>query len=191
VGTFSDLRDQKRGDAPERLLTIPESVWATTWDRKPTGKVVVGLRLLSEADLVTSTGESEREAKQIHPDGGQDFIDARNGFLMRWMIARSICDPNRADKPSEILPLAEDMVRDALTAQGARWLYEEIERYHAEVSPIHEPADDDKLAQLGRLLIAGSPFGGFDPIVETMMRRLCGVILQEIEDTAEDLAADG
>jgi hypothetical protein len=142
---------------------------------------------LSEADLVTATAESVKEATLLFPGGGDDFIDSRNGFLLRWMIARCICDPNDAEKPSEILPLAEDMVREALTDRGARWLYEEIERYHAEVSPIHRPITDENLRVLSQLLSVDEPFADFDPIVELMCRRLLGHVLDEIEELGDSL----
>lgn len=187
MGTFKDLHEQSAGAKPGRVLTLPPSIWATTWESKPIGNVAIGLRLLSEADLVTATAESVREATQLFPDGGEDFIDSRNGFLLRWMIARGICDPNNADKPSEILPLAEDMVRDALTDRGAKWLYEEIERYAAEVSPIHRPVTDDELRTLSQLLSVDEPFEGCDPIVELMCRRLLGFVLLELDETAEEL----
>lgn len=187
MGTFKDLHEQSAGAKPGRVLTLPPTIWATTWDSKPMGNVAIGLRLLSEADLVTATAESVREAEKLYPDGGDEFVVARNGFLLRWMIARGICDPNNADKPSEILPLAEDMVRDALTDRGARWLFEEIERYHAEVSPIHRPVTDEELRTLAQLLSVDSPFEGFDPVVEVMCRRLLSFVLQELDETAEEL----
>ena len=90
-------------------------------------------------------------------------------------------------KPSEILPLAEDMVRDALTDRGARWLWEEIERYAAEVSPIHRHVTDDEVRVVSQLLSVDSPFEGFDPITELQCRRLLGFVLQEIEDNAASL----
>lgn len=187
MGRFRDLQQRAEGEKPGRVVTVPPTVWATTWEKKPAGNVAIGLRLLSEADLVTATAESVKEATQLFPDGGDDFIESRNGFLLRWMIARGICDPNDADKPSEILPLAEDMVRDALTAAGARWLYEELERYSAEVSPIHRPIDDDQLRVLSQLLSVDDPFADFDPIAELMCRRLLGHVLQELDEQGERL----
>ena len=187
MGRFSDLQQQTQGEKPGRVLTVPPTVWATTWDKKPAGNVAIGLRLLSEADLVTATAESVKEAARLFPNGGDDFIESRNGFLLRWMIARGICDPNNAEKPSEILPLAEDMVREALTDRGARWLYEEIERYDAEVSPIHRPITDDELRVLSQLLSVDDPFADFDPISELMCRRLLGHVLQELDEQGEAL----
>lgn len=146
MGSFSQLVKKRR--PPARALLLEPWVFADEWDRKPSEPVCVGLRLMSESDKGKARAEAERIALEYHPNGGENLGDAYVSALIRQVAALAICDPNDVTKPSEILPLAEEQVRFALTSRGAEHIFEAYRRYEVETSAIETLADKDDVTEL-------------------------------------------
>ncbi len=150
MGSFTQIAAKRR--APGKTIVLPLAVFADEWDRRPDAPVCVGLRQMSEGDKTKARGEAERLADEVHPRGGEGWVDCYNDALMRQVAALGICDPNDVKRPSEVLPFAEEEVRFALTGFGARFIFEELQRYEIEVSPLESEATDEEIARLIVLL---------------------------------------
>ena len=140
--------------APGRTLVLEPWVFADEWEDKPKAAVCVcvGLRLMSEVDKLKARVEAERLADELHPGRGEYWVDACNDAIMRQVVALGICDPNDVTKPAPVLPYAEEKVRYALTSRGVRFIFEAIDRYELESSPIGTEATGAVLADLAALL---------------------------------------
>lgn len=187
------LSDIKKAHSrkPGRILTVPPTVWASGWAKAPRADIVVGLRLISEGDANGATHEANKHAEKLFPlePWGLDWVDARNNFMLRWLVARAVCDPNDIEKAHESLPMAEDLLQMAITPKGARWLWEEVERYSDEISPMNEPASDDEISTLAAMLLDDG-LGGLDSAAESRVRRYLRIVLAElvaVETDEEDL----
>lgn len=143
------------GKRPGRTIVLEPWVFADDWGGKPATAICVGLRLMSEADKGRARNEAEKIAFELHARGGPNWVDAFNDALVRFVVAFGICDPNDVERPSEILPLAEDQVRRALTARGARFIFDAVHRYEVETSALAPEADDADLDELGTRIEAG------------------------------------
>jgi hypothetical protein len=133
---------------PARLLTLEPWVFADMWERKPTTPVCVGLRLMSEQNKSRARAEAEKIALGLHPRGGPNWTEAYNDALMRFLCAFSICDPNDVEKAHELLPMAEEEVRVALTSLGTRFIFDAVDKFETEVSPLTPEATDEELTEL-------------------------------------------
>lgn len=173
MGSFTQLAAKRR--APGKTIVLPLAVFADKWDRCPDSPVCVGLRQMSEGDKTKARGEAERLADEVHPRGGPDWVDCYNDALMRQVAALGICDPNDVKRPSDLLPFAEEEVRFALTSFGARFIFEELQRYEIEVSPLESEATDEELARLVMLL------EGHAHALTGPHRRLLRAILEELD----------
>ena len=172
--------------APSRTLVLPPSIFASEWEQRPKDAVVVGLRLMPDAEEQTARGEALRFAAELHPDFGDDWLDAYNDALLRWIVARGICDPNDVHKASDVLPMAEDQVRHALTSSGVRYIFDAIERMHIETSPIFEPADSDEVMGLVARLTEDPELTELKPEAAARCRRLLRFVLLELRAAEDD-----
>ncbi len=137
------------------------AAFADTYQERPTAEICVGLRTIAESDLATARSQAARWATQLHPDVSPEegelfgpWIESYNDALLRWIIARGTCDPNNVDQPPEVWNVApEDQVREALTADGVRYLIDEWEKMRIGVDPtVQEASEDVVLRDLPNLL---------------------------------------
>lgn len=185
MSAFQDALTTLRGGAgvpqpPPRTLPLPPSVWASDWRERPSEVVVVGLRLLADAEEQTARAEATRFALELHPEADEGFVEAYNDALIRWLVARGICDPNDVRRPYPLLPMAEDQVRGALTGAGLRFIFDALEALQIETSPLYQEADDDELHVLAELLSADEPLAALSGAEERRARRLLRFVLQAI-----------
>lgn len=153
MSKFAEVAEALR--TPGKTLILKPWMFADDWHGKPTTDVCVGLRLMSDLEKTKARGEAERYMLEVHPYGGDNAVDCFNDTLLRQVVALGICDPNDVMKPSDVLPLAEMQVREALTSNGAATIYEEIHRYEVEVSNIRQEATDDDLLDLVEYIESG------------------------------------
>src|SRR5689334_20872593 len=137
---------------PGRLLVLEPWVFADDWSNKPPGPVCVGLRLMSDGAKSKARAEAETLARELHPHGNVHTLEAYNDSLMRQCAALGISSPNDVEAPSEVLPLAEEQVRYAITSRGALFIFEALLKYEVETSPLTPEADDAELDELAALL---------------------------------------
>lgn len=168
--------------AAPRTITLPPSVFASEWEKRPKLPVEVGIRTLSDGDEQTAIAEATKYAIQAFPDGGEGFVDSYNDALIRWIVARGICSPLDVNTPSFVLELPdEELVRQVFTRAGTRYVFDAIERLQLETSPIFPEANDDEISDLAAMLSRDEPL---DPLVGTdaaRARRLLAFVLYELQ----------
>lgn len=179
MSTFSQVKEQQR--PPGRTLILDPWVFADEWESKPREAVCVGLRLMSEADKSKARGEAEKLADELHKERNLNWLDAFNDCLIRQVAALGICSPNDVTKPFDLMTFAEEQVRFALTSRGAAFIFEAIQRYDIESSPLSPEITDEEIAELSGLL--GSVCSdSFTPDE----RRLLGHVLELVRDAVDD-----
>lgn len=154
MSAFSNIVTAQR--APGRTVKAEPWVFADEWPDKPNEPVCFGVRLMSEADKTKAKAVAEELADALHEDGKHsrnpekvgNWVDAYNDALIRQVAALGVCDPNDVTKAHGLLPYAEDQVRVALTSAGARWLFEQIERYEIETSAVDPMIDESEVEEL-------------------------------------------
>lgn len=156
MSTFSNV---SRNRAPSRTVLLRDAAWAHDYRDRPNGDLAVGLRLLSEADIQTIKRESVKYALDLYsgedgrPVDLTECNEAYNDALVRWVVGRSCCDPN--DVEASFFKMEEETVRRGLTSDGARWMFDEYNRFRRETSPTQEQATAADLQALAVLLLDG------------------------------------
>lgn len=147
--------EKKLPKNPGRTMVLASWVFADDWADKPQGDVCIGLKLMPEGAKADARQKAEELALNMHPKGGVNAVDAFNDGLMRLMVAFAMCDPNDVTLPWSGMQLAEDEVHLALTSRGARFIYEAIERYEVESSPLNPELTDEEIDELVDALEGG------------------------------------
>lgn len=131
-------------------------MFADDYPNRPAVDVAIGLRLLSVKDLELVRAQAAEEAIALYDDhkGGVTDEDARadhfNDALLRGAVARAACNPNDASLPYWEAP--DLSVQVALTAEGVRHIWDALVRHHIGSGVGYQPAPDDDLAKLARIL---------------------------------------
>ena len=157
------------------------NVFADEFPMRPDAPVCVGLRLLSEDDRRKARKVAEDQATELHPVGGDGWVECFNDAVKRQVAALAMCDPNDATKPTTVFPYAEDQVLTALTVHGTQFIFDAVEQHEIDASPLMERANDATLARLAALL----------PLVDTVtingrLSRRLSAMLEELEELVGD-----
>lgn len=149
---FSKVEKESR--KPPAMIVVPATAFAPTWRDNPEGDVLVGLRPLSEADLIFCNGEAVKLALQFYPVGLAGAEGPRNTAYhdaqMRYVVSRGTCDPNDVTQPWEHWGKwgGDEIIREALTMNGLKLLWDAIERVTIETSPVEPLATDEDIQEL-------------------------------------------
>ena len=157
---------------PDVVVQLRPDAFDSTWPHKPTGQVAVGLLLLSERNVGTCRAEASKHAFELHPEGERDpaWVEAYNDELMAWVMSRSLCNPRDAHEPFFAAQgQDEDTIKTALTSDGIRHLWDELERATIAKSPIRREATDEELRDLGEVLLLT---GSLSTVQQKRMRKL-------------------
>jgi hypothetical protein len=168
--------------APDRIVVLSPDAFADTWLHKPRADVAVGLRRISVAQVNAAMIEATREAAGVydaHPDGStpilDDIIDARNEYLLCNALAVATTDPNDITRP--YFEFADATIRQALTTEGLRRLWDELTiltRGNGLALPV---ASDEDAKLLGRALLSGIAA----PALDDEGRKLIAYLLEKVE----------
>jgi hypothetical protein len=93
-----------------------------------------------------------RETGKLHHH--ETWEDAYNDAFMRHAVARGTCDVNDIRRP--YFQFAEDTVRDALTEEGVRHIFDELRVLHVIRNVAVQPIDAPDIGRLARVLLDGS-----------------------------------
>lgn len=156
--TLSSIQQARPVTPPAAIVRVPVSAWASSWRDRPLEEETIGVRPLTEGDVVFARSEAARIALGAHPvppEGTPDvFADERNAAfndaLLRMGASRGTCDPTDASQPwggwgrhgGDVLVL------EALTVEGARLLWDAIERVTIDTSPVMPQATDEEITEL-------------------------------------------
>lgn len=134
-----------------RVITLPPSAWADHRSDKPREPVPIGIRLISEEDVQIARSTAAKIATELVPVGGEDDrIAAYNDALCRVAAARGTCAPHDAEQ--SFFAMGELEIRERMTSEGVRRIWQEIEALHISGNPSLAEIDDEGLAHLFALL---------------------------------------
>jgi hypothetical protein len=188
---FTDAK--ARDKRPSATLLLPLSAFADAWTGKPASPICVGLRLLSEADRVNARKSAEERAGELHPNGGDGWIECYNDAAKRFVAALSMCDPNDATRPHETFRYAEDQVVAAFTIGGTQLVFDAVEQLEIDLSPLERLADREVLVRLSRVLLHLNPKhmnGRLSRRVSCMLDELEPLVDELVESSPVDDAGD-
>lgn len=172
---MTTFRERSAATKPEpaTVVAVEPGHFADTWPEKPSGAVLVGLRLVSEADYQTARAEAAKRAWDHFPDedlDGDERVDCFNDALAAWIVARGTTQPDNATKPW--LDMAHDNVQLALTTGGLRFLFDQITALMIERSPLSPEASDADIARLVDALGSGAAWSSASGVTVRHARRL-------------------
>lgn len=183
--TFAQILET-RSLTPERHVVLEPSAWADDWNEKPVGEFAFGLRKISDADTQTARAEAVKYAISMHDDR-EGQIESYNDALMRWLIIRGTCDSNNVLQNAPIFDGSEENLRNALTSKAIRYVWDEMERYHLECSPVVSEATDEDFLELGELLKRPELLGDMSRGGQKRFRKLIGFCLAEMRTVLEEI----
>lgn len=152
---FAELMKQsgagKGPRKPPRVFELPLSAWSDERTDKPLAPVAVGIRLISEEDAQYARSEAAKAAVEFIPAGDDDDrIAAFNDALARFAAERGMCNPENVEEP--FFALGELEIRQRMTPEGVRRIWQEIATLHESSNPSLPEIDDDGLAHLFAML---------------------------------------
>lgn len=178
---FGEL--QKEPSPAAHVVTLPPSAFASTFAKRPTSDVAVGIRCISERDVLTAKLEATRAiVEQLGEDGRMapaERIEIWNDSFLRILVHRATCEPNDNSLPLELFGIDDQTVRDALTPEAMKRLWDEVEAFMISGSPVWAEATDDDLDALGVTLSAGE-VSKLLPDRQARVRRLAGFLMGQI-----------
>lgn len=166
------------------VVTLPPSAFASTFSRRPTADVAVGIRCISGRDVLTAKLEATRAVTSYlgegwrQGDGGANEV--WNDVMIRVLVHRGTCDPNDRTIPFDLFGLDDENVKEALTAEATKRLWDEVEAFALSVSPAWPAASEAELERLKAALTE-------ERLIElpaskaARIRRLVTFLLSELE----------
>ena len=193
-GAFSTVLASAEGK-PARVVSLPLACWAATWDDRPPGDAMVGLRVPPEAELVQARAEAAQAAWRLHPlaEDEEGRIEAFNSAVMERVVAQGTTEPDDVrlayfrglDGGYE-----NDRAPRALTAAGIEYLYSAIDLLSIEQSPVGREASSAELARVADALRTGSAWATLDGADVARARRLLRH-LADMMGLTDDVAGEG
>jgi hypothetical protein len=160
---------------------VPPSVFADTWQGKPSEAIRLGIRLIAEDAQTRAAAMAQQDAEREFPNGPEEAVtDAFNTHLMANTLCRVLCDEDDASRLFfEDAP--EMAIRVAMADRGIARVWESYQRIMTEESPLANEANDSEIADLGRMLTDGA-VSRLSPEWQRRMRRLFGEVAVELAE---------
>lgn len=166
---------------PEKHVILKREAFADGWASKPAEDIALGLRRISDNDVQTARAEAAKYAIGMHSDqDGQ--IESFNDALMRWAIVAGTCDANDVGVPAGTFDGSEENVRNALTSKSIRYIWDEMERFHIETSPVVPSATDEEIVLFANRLLQGPLPVLMSPGALNRTRKLLGFLVQQFAE---------
>jgi len=171
---------ESRSKIPERHVVLEPTAFGDDWPSKSLD-VALGLRRIADADIQTARAEAAKFAVEMHDDR-EGQIEAFNDAIMRWIIVRGTCDANDVTINAPLFDGSEENVRLALTSQAIRFVWDHIERYHLECSPVVREASDEEMQEFATRLIVPGLTDNMTIGARKRFRKLIGFCLNELRE---------
>jgi len=184
MSTFAEVLTS-RSRIPEQHVILKRDAFAEDWQGKPEVDFALGLRRVSDADIQTARAEAAKYAIEMHDDQ-LGRIESFNDALMRWIIIRGTCDANDSSLNAPIFEGSDENLRNALTSKAIRYLWDAVERFHIEHSPIVAEASDDEFLELIAYLKMPVILEKLSPGARKRFRKLVGFLLSELREVDPD-----
>jgi hypothetical protein len=179
--TFDKAR-AARDTIPLRHVVLHLDAFADDWREKPEGgEIALGLRKVSDADAQTARAEAAKFATDMHDDQ-QGQIESFNDALMRWLVVRGTCDANDVTKNAPLFDGSEENVRNALTSKAIRYIWDEIDRFHVETSPLVSAASDEDMVAFSNIVAQVDLLNQMSSGAALRIRKLVSFCLTEMRE---------
>jgi hypothetical protein len=183
MSTAKQLREatEKTVHAPPRIVELPPSAFASTWDHRPNGPMQVGLRRISADELLAADIKGKARAHEIFPALSPfDPYRLEVAEIVRFhvILGKALCDPKDVRKPlwRDQQELASDNMLSRgptgsvepmrFTRDGLGRLFDELEVLNIEGNPTWPEATDDELEELANSILDGSFIEDLESVVD-------------------------
>jgi hypothetical protein len=167
---------------PPRVVKLPLSAWCSTYAGKPECDVRIGIRLPGQEDAEIIEAEALKAMQEATRGGEAAAFRAYNEAKLLNLVALCICSPTDVSAPHELFETPNAILQIALTPQGIRRLFDEIERLQVETSPIFREASDIEVSELAESLVDGALSRCTDPTKASQIRRFLGFCIEILTD---------
>lgn len=179
MSAFSKVLGASKTRAARRVVPVPPSAFADTYTRKPQGPVKVGLRLISERELVTAQSAAASSAWFDVPEVSdlEARLEAYNENLITNVLAQVCVQADDISKPF-FAPAPEALIREALNAGGVRHLWAAYSALAVGDGELAPEATAEEMASLGSVVAEALP--ALEVGSQVRLRRLARAMLDEI-----------
>jgi hypothetical protein len=167
---------------PPRVIKLPLSAWKSTYEGRPECEISVGLRLPGQDDSETIETEALKDLRNNLEQGDDAAMRAYQESKLVNLVAACICSPEDVTAAHELFPSPNMLLPIALTPQGLRRLFDEIERLQIDTSPIFAEATDDQALAVAELLTVDAlkKLTDADSVRASRARRYVAFLLDEL-----------
>lgn len=188
MSTYQDAVDSFSDEPvpPPKVIQLPLSAWASGYSAKPECEVSFGIRLPGQDDVEAIEAEAMRAARSAQSATGDvDALRAYNEEKLVSLVARCICSSTDVTQPHELFETPDALLRIALTPQGLRRLFDEIERLQIESSPIFVEATDSEVVELFERIQDGELARCQDVAISGRIRRYLAFCLESLSENVQ------
>lgn len=184
MATFSVTKMSADASGAPRIVPVPLEAFGDTWSGKPKQPVEIGLKRISATDIEQARQDAARQAIGFYEGRDGECIDeiardeAYNDALMRFAVARATCQPQNPTQP--YFELAEDTIRNALTLEGVRLLWDELIVLHRSTGVNQAPIEADEVNELAAILARPGSIERLPEGVRGEIRRLLAYCLDQL-----------
>lgn len=188
MSTFKEFR-KTRDRIAKRVLVLTPDMFIDTCENRPNEEVAIGLRKIADGDVQIARAEAAKYAIEMHNDR-EGQIEAFNDCLMRWMIISGTCDPNDIAHSTSLFEGSEENVKMMLTPQTIRFLWDHIDAFQVESSPLVPAIDDEDIDRVASRLLMGPLPEAMPQADQIRIRKFLGMILRDLETYEPSQSAD-
>lgn len=180
MSSFEDVADglDEGTTPPPRVITLPLAAWKSTYSGRPECDIQMGIRLPGQDDAETVETEALRALQSASRDGDSAAIRAYNESKLLNLVALCICDPFDVSKAHDLFETPNAILEIALTPQGIRRIFDEIERLQIETSPIFREATNEDVQSFAVMLHEGALQSLGDAVNQARIRRYIAYCLE-------------
>ena len=137
---------------PPEIRVFSPKIFASSYEKRPTDDIAVGIKLLSDFDISCAKGNASKTAWAMVPNHNSidERVDAYNDALMRRIVCACTTDPNDLSKPWFKQGILE--VEIALTSDGVKAIFDAYEAACMAMSPVYRELSEEELPDFVELL---------------------------------------
>lgn len=177
---FTPITPPKR-TPPQRVVTLPPSAFAETYNKRPAEPIAIGIRLVGEE---TTSGAMSLAVEDANRDAGEGIVESiwielYNTNVMIHVLAQACC---KHDDVNALFfeKAPNDMLRMAFRPATIQRLWEEYQALSKSTSPLTIEATDEDLLALGEMLQIQQLLEGVETFQARRLRRLATMLRDEL-----------
>ena len=163
--------------APAGHFLLRSEHWATTHREKPVVPVKLGIRLLSENDIVYIKAIAKSKADKT-PDDPRAYPNA----LVECSAAVAICNAEDASLAHDLFPCPDEQLPVELKPETITAIWDELERLTIATSPVYPEANEVEIVAFVDALADGALeiLEVASPVRAVRARKLIRYLLDEL-----------